>query len=153
MNKQTKATKQVEAAQVEAAKVAKQAGEKSLVEAAKVLEQVNEKEAFDKAVKVKAVKEAGEFTCGYAQGYEQGFQAGVRCRIDKAAIRRIAYDDGVLHIVTLAESFLIKELGVPGRGALVDSGKIPAWWIATLVTDFTESPKESKPFEEGKEEI
>ena len=139
MNKQTKATKQVE--------VAKQAGEKSPVEAGKVPEQVEEKEAFDRAVKVKAVKEAEEFTRGYAQGHEHGFQAGVRSRIDKGDIRRIAFDDGVRHIVTLAETFLTKELGVASRAALVNSGKIPAWWIATLVTDFTESPLEPKSLE------
>jgi len=94
-------------------------------------------------------KKGQDYTLGFADGYEKGFVAGVKSNPDLDNTRRIGFDDGVRHIVTVAENFLINELGVPGREALAKSGKIPAWWIATLVTVFVESPKEPKSFEEA----
>jgi len=115
MAEQTKAKKQER----------KKTGEKTVV-----------KETEDKA------SEVDKFNLGFAQGYERGFKTGVGSRLDIKNIQRIAYDDGVRHIVTLAENLLVKELGLPDREALAKSGKIPGWWIATLVTNFAESPKE-----------
>ena len=111
--------------------------EKPVVE--KIEEKPGIKEAVDKAEKA-ATEE--EFSRDFAQGYERGFKTGVGSRLDIKNIQRIAYDDGVRHIVTLAENLLVKELGLPDREALAKSGKIPGWWIATLVTNFAESPKE-----------
>jgi len=115
-------------------KVAKQPVEK-------IGEKTGVKKTEDKAAEV------DKFNLDFAQGYERGFKAGVDSRPDTKNIQRIAFDEGVRHIVTLAENFLVKELELPNLEALAKSGKIPAWWIATLVTNFAESPKESKSFE------
>ena len=113
-------------------------------EVKKVVKKAEEKVARVKETEDKAAKAATEegFSRDFAQGYERGFKTGVGSRLDIKSIQRIAYDDGVRHIVTLAENFLVKELGLPSREALAKSGKIPGWWIATLVTNFAESPKE-----------
>jgi len=100
--------------------------------------------AVDKVAVDKVAEEAIEkdkFTT-FTQGYERGFKDGVESSPDA----RFAFDNGVRHIVTLAEDFLVKELGLPGRDALVKSGKIPAWWIAVLVTNFEIDPRESVAF-------
>ena len=125
----------------EVKKVGEPAGVKKVEEPAgvKEIEKPGIKEAVDKAEKA-ATEE--EFSRDFAQGYERGFKTGVGSRLDIKSIQRIAYDDGVRHIVTLAENLLVKELGLPSREALAKSGKIPGWWIATLVTNFAESPKE-----------
>ena len=81
---------------------------------------------------------------GFAEGFEKGFKTGLDSRIDLKSIRQVAFDNGVRHIVTLGEEFLAKELRLPSREALANSGKIPAWWIATLVTEFQEAKLNQK---------
>lgn len=54
----------------------------------------------------------------------------------------IGFAQGIKYIVTLAEEKLAEALKFPSRGALVQSGKLPSWWIATLVIalDYTQAP-------------
>ena len=90
--------------------------------------------------KAQEVKEAREFTSGFSQGFEKGFKAGVEIRPDIKNIQRISFDNGVRHIVSLSESFLVKELGLPDRDRLADdSSKIPTWWLATLLKNYRPS--------------
>lgn len=58
--------------------------------------------------------------------------------------RRPGFNDGVNHIITLAEKNLAQELGLPNRESLATSGKLPAWWIATLAALFPELPQKQK---------
>jgi len=68
------------------------------------------------------------------------------------SIEKISYDqgysEGIKHLVTLAESFMVKEAGVKSFQELVDSGKTPAFWVATLVTDFISRRSVKKEKEE-----
>lgn len=48
--------------------------------------------------------------------------------------------DGRRYVVSKAETFLLKELGFANREALADAGKLPAWWIITLVECLTDPP-------------
>jgi len=82
-----------------------------------------------------------DYAWGYVQGFENGFKAGLIQRPSLESERRLAFDEGVRHIVTLAEDFLVKELKLASRDALAKSGKIPPWWIITLVTEFCEKPQ------------
>lgn len=63
---------------------------------------------------------------------------------DLERAQRLAFNHGVKHIVTLAEDFLAKELTLASRDALAESGKIPAWWISTLISEFSETPELKK---------
>ncbi len=81
----------------------------------------------------------------YAQGFKEGFTSGLKSNFDLATAQRIGFEDGVRHIVTLAEDFLVKERGLPSLQPLAKSNKLPIWWIATLVTNFCEPQPESKP--------
>lgn len=72
----------------------------------------------------------GEYPRGYADGFKEGFKAGLESNVE----RQIGFNEGVRHIVMFAEDHLIQELGLHNRQDLACSGKIPAWWIATLVT-------------------
>lgn len=83
-----------------------------------------------------------DYTRGYTKGFDTGFELGVKKVPDLENERKLAYLEGVKHIATLAEGFLIQELKLPDRDALSKCGKIPAWWILTLVTNFCE--KENK---------
>lgn len=56
---------------------------------------------------------------GFARGRELGHKEG--------------FADGIRYIVTLAEGYLAESLELASRHALAESGKLPAWWIATLV--------------------
>ena len=77
---------------------------------------------------------------GFTQGFESGFKAGLKNHPDLELLQSQAFAQGVKHIVSLAEDFLVKELNLASRDALIESGKIPAWWIAALVTNFCEVP-------------
>jgi hypothetical protein len=77
---------------------------------------------------------ASDYARGYANGFKEGFKAGLESNANLINERRIGFDEGVRHIVTLAEDYLVGELGLPNREALAHSGKLPPWWIATLVT-------------------
>lgn len=72
----------------------------------------------------------------FVQGFKYGFEQGLK--IGKEIPYEPAFAHGTRHIVTLAEEFLTKELELTSRDALVKSGKIPAWWIATLLTALDE---------------
>ena len=86
----------------------------------------------------KAVKAKDPFSDGFDKGFACGFDKG------KELYYESAFADGVRHIVSLAENFLVKELKLPSRDALVDSGKIPAWWMCALVTNLTDGRGEKK---------
>jgi len=93
-----------------------------------------------KRSKEQKVKDANEFTSGFSQGFEKGFKAGVDSRPDIKNIQRISFDNGVRHIVSLSENFLVKELGLSDRDRLANgSSKIPAWWLATLLENYRSS--------------
>ena len=74
-----------------------------------------------------------DYARGYALGIENGFKLGLEKQPNSELLERIAFDQGIKHIVTLAEDFLVKELKLTSRDELAVSGKIPSWWIATLV--------------------
>lgn len=80
-----------------------------------------------------------DYDRGYTQGFESGFKLGLKNHPDLESARTLAFDQGVKHIVSLAEDFLVKQLKLASRDALAESGKIPAWWIATLVTNLSGS--------------
>jgi len=56
-------------------------------------------------------------------GYAQGREAG----------RKEGFADGIRYIVTLAEDNLAKSLKLADRHALGKSGRLPGWWVVTLV--------------------
>lgn len=72
----------------------------------------------------------------FSNSFERGFASGLA--EGKELSYEAAFADGVRHFVTLAENFLVKELKLPSREALVNSGKIPAWWMLALVTNFVD---------------
>jgi len=83
-----------------------------------------------------------DYAKGYTDGIKTGFAMGLQMRQEPPNLtneRRIAFDRGVKHIVTQAENYLVKELKLASRSELAQSGKIPAWWMSTLVTEFTSS--------------
>jgi hypothetical protein len=91
-------------------------------------------------VKTKNSKPGGnDFMWGYTRGFKEGFNAGLKSNVDLVNASRLGFDDGVRHIVTLAENYLARELGLPSREALAQSDKLPTWWMAALVTGFCES--------------
>ena len=57
---------------------------------------------------------------GFNESYKAGFISGIR------------------HFVTVAELNMAKEMGFSSREGLVSSGKLPAWWIISLVGCFVE---------------
>ena len=103
--------------------------------------QKNEPEEKAAVREVKPPQQAAipDYARGYTLGLENGFKMGLENRVGLELERKLAFDQGVRHIVTLAENFLVRELKLASRDELAHSQKIPAWWIATLVTDFSES--------------
>ena len=81
----------------------------------------------------------------YAVGYERGLKLGLTLSPGLADAKRIAFENGVRHIVTLAENILADEFNLPSREALAQSGKMPAWFITLLVREFVESRSEAGP--------
>ena len=75
----------------------------------------DEGKASPPEIVVKTVLEVAGYTRGREAGRQEGFAEGVR------------------YIVTLAEENMAKALEIHGREALVNSGKLPGWWIITLV--------------------
>ena len=83
-----------------------------------------------------------DYARGYVCGFEYGFKLGLEKQPNSELLKRLAFDQGVKHIVTLAENFLVKELKLASRDELTVSGKIPTWWIATLTTELCEKPQD-----------
>jgi hypothetical protein len=89
-----------------------------------------------------------------SEGYERGVKIGLEYRPGYEDAKRLAFDDGVRHIVNLAERFLARGLGVEKREELPATGKIPWWWTAALVEYFSERPYARKRYiENGGEEV
>ena len=77
-----------------------------------------------------------DYARGYVLGFENGFKLGLEKQPNSELLKRLAFDQGVKHIVTLAEDFLVKELKLASRDELTVSGKIPPWWIAALMANY-----------------
>jgi len=66
----------------------------------------------------------------YAKGYTDGIKTGVAMGLEMRQEpnltneRRIAFDQGVKHIVTQAENYLVNELKLASRSDLAQSGKM-----------------------------
>jgi len=80
-----------------------------------------------------------DYARGHAEGFQKGFKLGLESQPYLESERRLAFDQGVKHIVTLAENYLVKEMKLASRDELAHSGRIPVWWIATLMTEFSEN--------------
>lgn len=63
----------------------------------------------------------------------------VRGELDNLVYSEGFYD-GRKHIVSKAEEILVKQLGLTPREELAGSGKIPEFWIATLVLCLADPP-------------
>lgn len=74
---------------------------------------------------------------GFEKGFEHGFAKGMELSYTAA------FADGVRHIVTLSENFMMTELKLPSREELVNSRKMPAWWMLALITAFIEGSPEN----------
>ena len=78
------------------------------------------------------------YSIGYKDGFARGLEEGKKLAESKLDLQitlatRNAFDGGVRHIVTLAEENLAKELHLSSRDELVSSGKLPSWWLYSLV--------------------
>ena len=92
---------------------------------------------------------------GYTEGRKDGFAAGEH--VGSGQGYRQGYNDGRKRIVSLAEEHLAEWLKLPNRAALAKSGKLPAWWIATLIETMSAAkvvpePVALTPEEEAEEE-